>query len=87
MTTATITPIIPTPEWTAAVRDRYFRGIDRLADRHRQAIALHEQGHTYENIAARLGFATRQSAYYAVHYSATAQEMRANRVNAERDAA
>lgn len=78
-------PIIPTPEWTAAVRDRYWRGITWRDQRIRQAIALHEQGHTYEQIAIRLGYESRMGPYFAVNYSTIARERR--RTKAERDAA
>jgi hypothetical protein len=66
--------IVPTPEWTAALTARFW--IAHTPDRIRQAIALREQGHTYEEIALRLGYGNRQAAFWAVNRSAAAREVR-----------
>lgn len=84
-TTSTTDPIVPTPAWTAAVRDRYWRGIDRRDQRIRDAIDLHEQGYTYEQIAIRLGYESRMGPYFAVNYSTIAKEHAAKRAQMAQD--
>jgi hypothetical protein len=72
--TDTNAPITPTPMFTASIKSRFWvkrRGNDRT----RQAIALRNQGHTYQEIADRLGYGHRMSAYAAVNDSVIAKGM------------
>ena len=86
MTDTTNTPIIPHPLWTGDILGRFWRGENRRNERIRAAIDLHEQGCTYEQIAIRLGYESRMGAYFAVNYSAIAQEHARNRAVGHRDA-
>jgi hypothetical protein len=77
MTDTTNAPITPTPMFTAAVKDRFWSSPGRGNDRTRQAIALRNQGHTYQEIADRLGYGHRMGAHWAVNDSVIARGMRA----------
>jgi hypothetical protein len=72
-------PITPTPMFTAAVKDRFWSTPGRGNDRTRQAIALRNQGHTYQEIADRLGYGHRMGAHWAVNDSVIARGMARNR--------
>jgi hypothetical protein len=72
--TDTNVPITPTPMFTASIKSRFWvkrRGKDRM----RQAIALREQGLTYQAIADNLGYGNRAAVWCAVNDSAFAREM------------
>lgn len=75
----TITPhlTVPTAAWRDAVLARFWISTNAI-DRNLQAIALRNQGHTYQEIADRLGYAHRMSAYKAVNHSAAAHFLRGN---------
>ena len=85
-TTNTDQPIIPHPLWTGDILGRFWRGENRRNESIRRAIDLHEQGCTYEQIATRLGYESRMGPYFAVNYSAIAQEHARNRAVGHRDA-
>jgi hypothetical protein len=72
-------PITPTPMFTASLKARFWSTCGRGNDRTRQAIALRNQGLTYQEIANRLGYGHRMSAYAAVNDSVIARGMARNR--------
>jgi hypothetical protein len=70
------TPIVPTPEWKRDLHTRFWRVTHPEEERIRHAIDLHKQGHTYQEIAERLGYGHRMSAHWAVNNSVVSQESR-----------